>query len=104
MGRPADIDELKQLVQSYEHIKAVGVGHSWNKEQFCANTSADSSLNLVMTELLTTVNFIENPSDPTEWGANGPPPNFPIQASQGVGFRGFLWRLVLGFCTCVGPG
>ncbi|RMZ54692.1 hypothetical protein APUTEX25_003070 [Auxenochlorella protothecoides] len=84
VGRPADIDELKQLVQSYEHIKAVGVGHSWNKEQFCANTSADSSLNLVMTELLTTVNFIENPSDPTEWGANGPPPNFPIQASQGV--------------------
>lgn len=36
--------------QGYDRVKAVGVGHSWWKEQFCAGKGTDS-INIVTTEL-----------------------------------------------------
>jgi hypothetical protein len=38
------------LLQAFDNVKAVGVGHSWWKEQFCAGQD-DSSTNIVTTEL-----------------------------------------------------
>lgn len=70
------------MVNDFDHIKAVGVGHSWNKEQFCAIESPDSSIGIVMTELLPTLNFIENPIDSSEFLPDGPPANFPIQVDE----------------------
>ena len=29
-------------MQVYPHVMATGVGHSWNREQFCSGTSIDS--------------------------------------------------------------
>lgn len=37
-------------LQGFDRVKAVGVGHSWWKEQFCAGDS-DKSINIVLTEL-----------------------------------------------------
>lgn len=38
------------VLQMYDHVKAVGVGHSWWKEQFCAGSDS-KSINIVTTEL-----------------------------------------------------
>ena len=50
IGRPRNYSELASLVGAYPRVKAVGVGHSWWAEQFCAG-SDNSSINIVMTEL-----------------------------------------------------
>lgn len=44
------MQELRQLVASFNHVKAVGVGHSWNRQQFCAG-AGDDAINIVMTEI-----------------------------------------------------
>lgn len=50
VGRPKSLKELSELVKHYDHVKAVGVGHSWWKEQFCpAGTSG--SIGITLTEL-----------------------------------------------------
>lgn len=79
VGRPSNIEELSRLVQvsstllrtllhlplwlltplllryvcrtqAYDRVKAVGVGHSWWREQFCAGNSS-RAINIVTTEL-----------------------------------------------------
>ena len=37
-------------LQGYDKVKAVGVGHSWWKEQFCAGAGS-KAINIVTTEL-----------------------------------------------------
>lgn len=82
VARPSSIQELKEVVAEFEHVKAVGVGHSWNREQFCAQTSPDSSVGLVTTEILPVLSFIENPMDSSEFLPEGPPESFPIQVDE----------------------
>lgn len=50
VGRPNTLKEAQALVTMFDRVKAVGVGHSWNKEQFCSG-SDDRSIDIVMTEL-----------------------------------------------------
>jgi hypothetical protein len=50
IGRPKDRAELAALVAAYPRVKAVGVGHSWWREQFCAGDDG-SAINVVVTEL-----------------------------------------------------
>lgn len=42
------------MVELFDKVQAVGVGHSWWKEQFCAG-SDETSIDIVMTELENTV-------------------------------------------------
>jgi len=50
VGRPSTIKDAQTLVQMFDRVKANGVGHSWNMEQFCSGNDT-KSINLVMTEL-----------------------------------------------------
>jgi hypothetical protein len=58
IGRPRNSSELAALVAAYPRVKAVGVGHSWWAEQFCAG-SDEQSINIVMTELQDTLPAFE---------------------------------------------
>ncbi len=49
VGRPRDWGQLASLVRTYPKVKAVGVGHSWWAQQFCAGTN-ESAINVVTTE------------------------------------------------------
>ena len=48
--RPRPLSLLCTCAQGYDRVKAVGVGHSWWKEQFCAG-NATNAINIVTTEL-----------------------------------------------------
>jgi hypothetical protein len=48
--RPRPLPLLCTCAQGYGRVKAVGVGHSWWKEQFCAG-NATNAINIVTTEL-----------------------------------------------------
>lgn len=50
VGRPKTYDQVAQLVKMYPHVMATGMGHSWNKEQFCSGTSIDS-VNIMMADV-----------------------------------------------------
>lgn len=50
IGRPKTVDQMQKLVSEYDHVQAVGVGHSWWKEQFCAGDDRQS-INIVTTEM-----------------------------------------------------
>jgi hypothetical protein len=54
IGRPRNWAQLAELVKSFDRVKAVGMGHSWWAEQFCAGGDA-RSINIVMTELTATL-------------------------------------------------
>lgn len=44
------------MVVSHDHVKAVGVGHSWWMEQFCSGPNQTASnIDIVTTELLPTL-------------------------------------------------
>ena len=81
VARPTDLEEMAKIVQAYDQVKAVGVGHSWWQEQFCAGPD-ERSADIVMTELASTVSFIENPVNPKEFNGQAPPPDFPIQVDE----------------------
>eukprot|EP00879_Flechtneria_rotunda_P007977 GHRR01008358.1.p1 GENE.GHRR01008358.1~~GHRR01008358.1.p1 ORF type:complete len:642 (+),score=132.76 GHRR01008358.1:338-2263(+) len=49
VGRPADWQQAAQLVKGFSHVKAVGVGHSWWRQQFCSGNSS-SAINIITTE------------------------------------------------------
>lgn len=49
MGRPTSMQETLNLIKSFKYVKAVGVGHSWWQEQFCAGNTTDA-IQMVMTE------------------------------------------------------
>ena len=49
VGRPTTFQELISLVTTFSRVKAVGVGHSWWQQQFCAGTEP-TALGLVLTE------------------------------------------------------
>lgn len=63
---------------AYDRVQAVGVGHSWNKGQFCAQQNG-SSVDIVLTEIAPTLNFILNPVNPSTFTYNDPPADFPIR-------------------------
>jgi len=46
--------ELQAQVQGYDHVKAVGVGHSWWQQQFCSGADS-SSVNIVLTKMNSTL-------------------------------------------------
>ena len=54
VGRPRTMSELQAQVQQYDHVKAVGVGHSWWQQQFCSGSDS-SSVNIVLTQMDTTL-------------------------------------------------
>eukprot|EP01023_Acetabularia_acetabulum_P039969 TRINITY_DN38623_c0_g1_i1.p1 TRINITY_DN38623_c0_g1~~TRINITY_DN38623_c0_g1_i1.p1 ORF type:complete len:373 (-),score=54.85 TRINITY_DN38623_c0_g1_i1:47-1165(-) len=49
IGRPKNMQQLKEMVKGYDKVKGVGVGHSWWKESFCSGNDTNS-INIVMTE------------------------------------------------------
>lgn len=81
IGRPNSISDAQSLITMYDKVKAVGVGHSWWKDQFCAGSNS-SSLNLVMTEMSPTVAFINRPTNPSEWKNKQIPADFPIKVDE----------------------
>jgi len=54
VGRPSSLLELQAQVQGYDHVKAVGVGHSWWQQQFCSGADS-SSINIVLTQMNSTL-------------------------------------------------
>ncbi len=81
VGRPETIEDLRDIVGAFEFVKAVGVGHSWWQEQFCSGDD-ENAVNLVMTELKSTVDFIENPVSPSTFKGQDPPEDFPIRVDE----------------------
>ena len=77
VGRPASLAEAQALVRAYAKVKASGVGHSWNEDLFCAGDDP-AAINLVMTELKPTLDFILRPPAPMRT----PPPGFPIVVDE----------------------
>ena len=49
IGRPSTVAEAQSLVTMFPSVKAVGNGHSWWKESFCAGNNSQS-IDIVMTE------------------------------------------------------
>ena len=84
VGRPKTLEEAQAMVTNFDRVKGVGVGHSWWKEQFCSGED-DKSINLVMTELESTLNFIQDATDPKEFNGEAPPADFPIQVDEEAG-------------------
>lgn len=62
----------------------VGVGHSWNKELFCAGNDT-TSLNIILTELPAVLDFILNPITPDKWLNESIPADFPINVDEEAG-------------------
>ncbi|WIA21697.1 hypothetical protein OEZ85_000865 [Tetradesmus obliquus] len=54
VGRPSDRQQLANLVKAYPKVKAVGVGHSWWRQNFCSGVNS-SAINIVTTELAETL-------------------------------------------------
>ncbi|KAL4431088.1 hypothetical protein ABPG75_006344 [Micractinium tetrahymenae] len=81
VGRPSSIEDVQALVSAFPHVKASGVGHSWWRQQFCAGNTSDS-INIVMTELKPTLDFMAAPADPKQWTSQPVPPSFPIQVDE----------------------
>ena len=81
VGRPKTLDEARTLVATFPKVKAVGVGHSWWKEQFCAGEDSNA-VNVVMTELSEVLDVINNPPDPAKWKNTPIPSNFPIKVNE----------------------
>lgn len=50
VGRPKTLAEITNLISSFPKVKAVGVGHSWWQEQFCAGTN-DNAIDVVLTDI-----------------------------------------------------
>ena len=81
VGRPENLEEASKIVEAYDRVKAVGVGHSWWQEQFCSGDD-ENAVNLVMTELKSTLDFIENPVNPSTFNGQEPPEDFPIKVDE----------------------
>ncbi|KAI8108600.1 hypothetical protein M9434_006624 [Picochlorum sp. BPE23] len=81
VGRPETIRDMRDIVTSFEFVQAVGVGHSWWQEQFCSGDD-ENAVNLVMTELKSTLDFIENPVNPSTFNGQEPPEDFPIKVDE----------------------
>ncbi|PSC73742.1 L-gulonolactone oxidase [Micractinium conductrix] len=82
VGKPATVEEVQEMVKAFPRVKAAGVGASWWTEQFCAGDDANS-INIVTTELKSTLDFMAAPVDPKQWAdAGGVPPDFPIQVDE----------------------
>ena len=81
VARPTNLDEMAKIVTTYDQVKAVGVGHSWWQEQFCAGAD-ERAADIVMTELQSTLDFIENPVNPSTFRDSQPPLDFPIQVDE----------------------
>jgi len=54
VGKPSTLSELQAQIQAYDHVKAVGVGHSWWQQQFCSGADS-SSVNIVLTQMNSTL-------------------------------------------------
>jgi hypothetical protein len=47
------VEQLLALVKAFARVKGVGVGHSWNKDFFCAGNTSDA-IDIVLTEFTST--------------------------------------------------
>jgi hypothetical protein len=54
VGRPSTVEELVDIVKAFPRVHGVGVGHSWNPDQFCAGHD-ENSVDIVMTEIKPTL-------------------------------------------------
>ena len=54
MGRPSTVEELVDIVKAFPRVHGVGVGHSWNPDQFCAGHD-ENSVDIVRTEIKPTL-------------------------------------------------
>lgn len=54
VGRPSTVEELVDIVKAFPRVRGVGVGHSWNPDQFCAGHD-ENSVDIVMTEIKPTL-------------------------------------------------
>lgn len=79
VGKPFDKEELAAMVAWYPHVKGSGIGHSWWGNQFCSGTDSDS-INIVTTELNTTLEVILNPV--LHNASILPSANFPIKVNE----------------------
>lgn len=50
IGRPKNYADVVQLMSLYDKVHAFGVGHSWNKEQFCAGEDRNA-INIELTKI-----------------------------------------------------
>lgn len=63
IGRPTTFAELTALVAAFPRVQAVGVGHSWNQQRFCAGTDG-SALGVVLTEFPSVLkSYTQTPDD-----------------------------------------
>ncbi|EFN57507.1 hypothetical protein CHLNCDRAFT_143085 [Chlorella variabilis] len=81
VARPRTLEELQAVVASHPKVRANGVGASWWPAQFCAGTDS-SSVNVVMTELASTLELIKAPVDPVIWLNRAIPDSFPIKVDE----------------------
>lgn len=68
VARPTTLEEMSKIVTAYDQVKAVGVGHSWWQQQFCAGND-DRSADIVMTELQVRLRSNTKPYSPQHGGA-----------------------------------
>ncbi|MCJ1422974.1 hypothetical protein MMC29_000855 [Sticta canariensis] len=76
LGRPENKQDILSMISYYDKVKGVGIGHSWWQQQFCSGNDS-LSINIVTTELNTTLALILNPTYPID-----APPDFPIQVNE----------------------
>ncbi|KAI8101866.1 hypothetical protein M9434_006929 [Picochlorum sp. BPE23] len=81
VGKPHNLQQLGEILNEFDKVKAVGNGHSFNKEFLCAGNGSDS-INIVMTELDDTRKYILAPPSPDLWLDMEIPDDFPIQVDE----------------------
>ncbi|KDD76265.1 hypothetical protein H632_c292p1 [Helicosporidium sp. ATCC 50920] len=81
VGRPTDLEQLREMVLAFPKVKASGVGGSWWAEQFCSGWTSDS-INIVMTELVPVLNAIQFPPSLVPGPPTRPFPDFPIEVDE----------------------
>eukprot|EP00889_Picochlorum_renovo_P004731 jgi/Picre1/31761/NNA_007111.t1 len=81
VGKPHNLQQLGEILNEFDKVKAVGNGHSFNKEFLCAGNGTDS-INIVMTELDDTRKYILAPPSPDLWLDMEIPDDFPIQVDE----------------------
>ena len=81
IARPHTVEQLSELLSmEFSKVKAVGNGHSFNKEFLCAGNTSES-INIVMTELDGTRKYIMSPPTP-DMMINMTLDDFPIKVNE----------------------
>eukprot|EP00884_Botryococcus_braunii_P005943 jgi/Botrbrau1/1534/Bobra.0107s0022.1 len=73
------------ILQDFEKVKGVGVGHSWWQQQFCAGTN-DTAIQIVTTEIAEVLDMNIQPSaefgDFAQYPVANPPTNYPVKINE----------------------